>query len=253
MQRGVTVKAAADGIVIRLRDDMEDGLLQQEGPAAIDKRGCGNTLIIRHAGGWQTQYCHLAHKSLQVERGDSVRAGEPIAQVGFSGKTEFPHLHFTVWAPRQTRPVTRNIDPFDSGAFEDGNCATEGRQLWENNVSYQETALMPPVIDTARRNRGNMWEAQPTTLPSNSPSLVVQGRGFHTLAGDIWRIRLIDPTGRVRVEEEISQRRDRQRILAFAGMDKPPRGFTSGVWRAEVQLVRAQHTIGSMSSTVTIK
>ena len=253
MARGVSVNAAAAGTVFRLRDGMANDLLQKEGRSAIKGRECGNAIILQHAGGWQTQYCHLQENSFLVQVGDSVEAGDPLALIGLSGESEFPHLHFMVRAPQTNENSNRDIDPFDSGRFKDNQCDAPDISLWSHETPYQEAALLPPVIDTERRSRATMWAPQNETLPANSDALIVQARGFHALAGDTWRIRLTDPSGKVRVNQTIEQKADRQRILAFAGLRKPPSGFKTGVWHAEVQLVRARHMIGSMSSTVTVE
>jgi murein DD-endopeptidase MepM/ murein hydrolase activator NlpD len=60
-------------------------------------------VILRHARGLLTVYAHNAR--LLVAEGDRVRAGDPIAKVGQSGKTTGPHLHFEV------REGTKPRDP----------------------------------------------------------------------------------------------------------------------------------------------
>ena len=55
-----------------------------------------NHLVLEHADGRHTVYGHLADKSIKLERGDRVRAGQQIALTASSGSSTWPHLHFTV-------------------------------------------------------------------------------------------------------------------------------------------------------------
>ena len=54
----------------------------------------GNLLIIDHGAGFQTQYGHL--KEALVSVGATVERGQPIAQVGNTGKSTGPHLHYEI-------------------------------------------------------------------------------------------------------------------------------------------------------------
>lgn len=54
--------------------------------------GYGNHVVIRHADGLITIYGHCS--KLLVETGTVVRAGEIIAEVGSTGNSTGPHLHF---------------------------------------------------------------------------------------------------------------------------------------------------------------
>ena len=56
----------------------------------------GNHVVIEHAPGEFSVYAHLKPASLRVKAGDRVRAGDYIAQVGTSGNSTEPHLHFHV-------------------------------------------------------------------------------------------------------------------------------------------------------------
>ena len=81
---GTDVLAAADGEVV----------------FADAHGGYGNVVILRHRNGLLTIYAH--HERNLVRKGQEVRAGDPIARVGTTGKATGPHLHFEV---RQgTRP-----------------------------------------------------------------------------------------------------------------------------------------------------
>ena len=55
----------------------------------------GNVIWIAVNGGWYITYNHLATWS--VHWGETVHAGQVIGEVGMSGITTGPHLHFEVW------------------------------------------------------------------------------------------------------------------------------------------------------------
>lgn len=52
----------------------------------------GNVIVIRHPSGLETVYSHNS-KNL-VQSGDSVKAGQPIALTGRTGRATTEHLHF---------------------------------------------------------------------------------------------------------------------------------------------------------------
>jgi len=55
----------------------------------------GNYVILSHAGGYQTMYAHLY--SFSVKKGDTVSQGKQIGNVGNTGYSTGPHLHFAVY------------------------------------------------------------------------------------------------------------------------------------------------------------
>ena len=57
-------------------------------------RGYGNVVIVRHGRGYVTVYAH--HKVNRVKEGEEIRRGQKIAEVGRSGRTTGPSLHFEV-------------------------------------------------------------------------------------------------------------------------------------------------------------
>ncbi len=54
----------------------------------------GNMIDVDHDNGLTTRYAHLS-KSL-VRAGDVVMKGQVVANVGTTGRTTGPHLHFEV-------------------------------------------------------------------------------------------------------------------------------------------------------------
>jgi hypothetical protein len=85
---GCTVVAPCDGTVLRAVDAYPDQIPFQPwpGPAA------GNHVRIG-TGTEEVLLAHLRPGSVQVARGDLVRRGQVIGQVGNSGNSTEPHLH----------------------------------------------------------------------------------------------------------------------------------------------------------------
>jgi len=58
------------------------------------KGGMGNMVVIDHGHGMITRYAHLS-QALK-KRGETVKRGDIIAQMGSSGRSTGPHLHYEV-------------------------------------------------------------------------------------------------------------------------------------------------------------
>jgi murein DD-endopeptidase MepM/ murein hydrolase activator NlpD len=77
-KQGSDVFASQDGIV---------DLAEKSG-------GYGKLIILKHTMGYETRYGHL--ESFFVKNGDHVKKGQKIGEVGMTGRTTGPHLHFEV-------------------------------------------------------------------------------------------------------------------------------------------------------------
>lgn len=89
---GKPVVASANGHVSRAVDGIYDNKLNQINPH--DK--WGNFVTLNHGSGFFTLYGHLKNGSVLVKPGEYVYKGQKIAQVGNSGRSAVPHLHFNV-------------------------------------------------------------------------------------------------------------------------------------------------------------
>lgn len=69
-------------------------------------QGFGMEIVVKHAGGYYTQYAHLA--AVTVDQGDRVRTGQWLGQAGTTGNSTGPHLHFEV---RLTPQYGSGVDP----------------------------------------------------------------------------------------------------------------------------------------------
>lgn len=56
--------------------------------------GYGNSIIIDHGFGYVSRYAHLS--AFDVEEGDTVVRGQIIGEVGSTGKSTAPHLHYEI-------------------------------------------------------------------------------------------------------------------------------------------------------------
>ncbi|MBI9076877.1 MAG: M23 family metallopeptidase [Desulfatibacillum sp.] len=58
------------------------------------KSGFGKVIVIDHGHGIVTRYAHL--NAFQVKKGDMVKRGEKVGEVGNTGRSTGPHLHYEV-------------------------------------------------------------------------------------------------------------------------------------------------------------
>jgi murein DD-endopeptidase MepM/ murein hydrolase activator NlpD len=63
--------------------------------------GYGNCVKIKHAHGYQTLYGHLSR--ISVKNGQKIKANQKIGELGSTGRSTGPHLHYEV--RYQDRPI----------------------------------------------------------------------------------------------------------------------------------------------------
>jgi hypothetical protein len=97
---GKPVLAVADATVVASRNDLPEqvpGKLPDGLP--IDEAD-GNFAILDIGGGAYALYAHMQPGSVTVRAGDRVRRGDRIGDVGNTGNTQAPHLHFQMMDAR---------------------------------------------------------------------------------------------------------------------------------------------------------
>ena len=88
LPEGTPVLAARAGQVIALHED-------STGPGTAPGDG-GNWIRVLHEDGSMAVYAHLQPGSRQVQLGQRVGTGQPLAASGNTGYSTAPHLHFVV-------------------------------------------------------------------------------------------------------------------------------------------------------------
>lgn len=79
---GTKIVAPADGRVTKVVNNPKD------------KKGYGTKLEIDHGNGFTTLYAHLSR--VLVKEGQTIKRWDPIAEVGNTGRSTAPHLHYEV-------------------------------------------------------------------------------------------------------------------------------------------------------------
>lgn len=245
---GVDVLAAAAGKVARLRDGVADVSVRTRGAAALQGQDCGNGVVIDHGQGWETQYCHLAQGSLKVKVGDVVTAGTPIARIGLSGNTEYPHLHLTV------RKDGVMVDP--SSPEPGCDPARRGVGLWTPGaaraMAYKSGAVLnagfaADAVDMAAIEAGGIAPPRPQT------ALVAYVRAVNLQGGDVQELTLTGPDGRVLVSSaQPALDRAKAQYMLIAGKRAQPAGWPPGRYVATYVVRRGGKAVISRDFAVVL-
>ncbi|MDQ1847634.1 M23 family metallopeptidase [Gemmobacter fulvus] len=235
MQAGVNVLAAAAGQVRGIRDGMPDILVSDPAALPLEGRDCGNGVAIRHADGWETQYCHLKQGSVAVQNGQTVLPGTVLGQVGLSGRTEFPHLHVTL------RRDGKTVDPFAPEGTT--ACGQVGDSLWQEGIPYQPGGLIalgfsPDLPDFASIKAG----PPDAPLPADAPALVLWAYLYGGVAGDVLRLTIHGPQGAVLAEDIVLERTQAQ-LFRSVGKRLRQARWPAGEYTGEVILRREDREI----------
>jgi hypothetical protein len=237
---GVDILAAAPGKVTRLRDGVADISVKAAGAPSSAGAECGNGVVVDHGGGWETQYCHVAKGSLRVKAGDTVIAGQPIARIGLSGNTEYPHLHITV------RHGGAVVDPFAPGAAA-GSCdvsATSAQGLWDaataKAMSYKSGAVLNAGLTGAALAAGALLDGAITPAGAGASALVAYVQAIDLERGDEQLLVLKDPSGAVLAQSKLPPlASSKAEYVVYVGKARPAAGWAPGLYSASYTVMRA--------------
>lgn len=87
---GKSVISPAIGSIVDIIDNIPDNEI---GKTNLNSNW-GNTVIIKHAEYLYSSVNHLKPGSVSLKKGDNVKSGQKIGEVGNSGRSPYPHLHF---------------------------------------------------------------------------------------------------------------------------------------------------------------
>jgi hypothetical protein len=103
---GTPILAAADGVV---------SSTPTGGPGGIE-------IVIEHPDGTATSYSHLSKRNVSV--GTPVKQGQQIGEMGSTGESSGPHLHFQIYPPGSSGVLQVNGKNWDVAA-----CVNHGQNI----------------------------------------------------------------------------------------------------------------------------
>ena len=115
--------------------------------------GYGKYIVIRHPNGLETIYGHLTKALVKPEQ--TVRAGQPIALGGNTGRSTGPHLHF------ETRYMGYAINP--SAIFDFANRTTHTDTYTFSKKTYTQPRNYAPKRNVLAKTDGNSYHAASNT------------------------------------------------------------------------------------------
>lgn len=240
METGVNVLAAASGTVKGVRDGVEDVNIKDIDPSTINGRECGNGVTLEHKEGWETQYCHMKKGSVTVAVGDKVKTGDVLGQVGLSGHTEFPHLHFEL---RQNGEV---IDPF-TGKEMNIECGQSGFSKWhpdlKETIGYNPPGLIAAGFTTEQPDSRSVMEGKhrAETIAADAPLLIFWAQVYGPRIGDVLKMKITkagEHGDEVIAEHEVTMEKSMADYMKYIGKKVPKGGFTAGEYVGHFSLTR---------------
>lgn len=250
--RGVPVVAVADGEVSRGRDGVADRLVQTDADRSqVADRECGNGVILKHAGGVETQYCHLKQGSIVVRPGQKLKAGDKIGEVGASGLAQFPHVHLTV------RVDGEEVDPLTGRKVGDG-CVenpAEARSLFSPSIAAALKPVEPAILGLGLSGAlvgydSLVLDGAPAAAKSSDQARILWAWLANLKKGDQIKLSLAGPGGAV-VAENTTEPLDRNKAVyyAYTGRKGSPE---PGTYQLEVVVVRDGKSVATQKREVRV-
>jgi Peptidase family M23 len=240
MEAGYDVVAAADGIVLRIRDDEPD--ISSRVRTDRDGKDAGNGVVVDHGNGWETQYSHLKSGSVAVRPGQKIMAGERLGYIGMSGNSEFPHLHFSV------RHEGTPIDPFTSAAVSSQcNRAAPVSGMWVPSVAralgYVSTAVIAVGFASDVPPRSVAERKATSQIAGHQAPLLLWVDIIGAKDGDMEEFSIAGPRGNPVHFQKVRVASGGLSWFAYSGKRAPPSGWVAGRYTGRYVLKRDGQTI----------
>ena len=139
---GQPVMAVAAGEVTEVVDNIPDHLPDQP-PEITLQNVAGNHVILRVAPGIYAMFAHLKQGSIHVQLHQQVKSGEVLGELGDSGNTTAPHLHFQLMDGNS--PLAAEGIPY---VFEKFRFLGLGRDFEMDKHPDEARSLSLPMDDT---------------------------------------------------------------------------------------------------------
>jgi murein DD-endopeptidase len=139
------VIAVADGTIASVQDDFIESATVSQHKSPAPEQASGNYISIKIAEGKYVFYEHLKPNSIRVKPGEKVKKGDIIAQLGFTGQSTGPHLHFHL-ADRDSRLYAEGLPYVFEHFIQLGrylNLENFGSSLWQSSKRQKTVKERP--------------------------------------------------------------------------------------------------------------
>lgn len=182
---GARIHAVADGTIVAVSDVLPDqppGENPPVGSLTLDQFG-GNYVVQRFEQNGRTYYAFYAHlkpgtAKSAVTVGQTVKTGDVVGELGNSGNTDSPHLHFHVMDGPD--PLASDGLPFQFDSFQlSGQAAGDAFDLIMGGQALplvadaptgERRAAMPLYLDIVDLTAGSAVDSAPASAGPSMPS-----------------------------------------------------------------------------------
>ncbi len=215
MDEGVNIESVDSGVVVFIHDGEFDR--HTDGNPEL---GLGNYVAIKHSNRYFAYYGHMKKYSIVVGVGDSVVPGQVIGQVGSSGNSTDPHLHFELWYDSLYL-----VDPFA------GSCGNN-YSFWIDSLPYDTNFNVwdwglcdyVPPLDSLRER------PTPRINFNNQDSIITfWNLQYGIKSGDSTRIEWITPQGNLWFDYSFTYQSDWWFYYYYSYISTPPDTYL-GEW-----------------------
>jgi hypothetical protein len=246
------VVSVAEGTVMRIRDGIPDRIFDRsQDKELLGGKECGNGVVVEHADGLVSQYCHLKQGSVSVRPGARIKKGDSIGLIGASGLAEFPHVHLSI------RRDGRTVDPLTGrplgqapeacGETMDGLFEPSARQV----LSRLPTMILDVGLAKAPPELPNLVREGGPPLVKLSEPIFAWVWAINLEQGNLFRIQLVGPARHPIIDLKTKALAGRKaNYLAYVAGKY---GTTEGVYDLRIELLAGTRTIQSTTRSFIIE